>query len=369
MRAAEAVGRPLLDLTESNPTRVGLPYPPQGLDALADPRAARYEPHPLGMAIAREAVARDAERRGARVDPGRVVLSASTSEAYAWIFTLLCDPGDAVLVPRPSYPLFEYLARVACVELVYYDLDFHGRWDVELASVDAAPPTTKAVVLVSPNNPTGSYITRAELDAIGERCVRRGWALVVDEVFADYALDVEPEVTDLATTAPVLTFSLGGASKTLGLPQLKLGWTVVGGPEDDCREAIDRLEVIADTFLSVSTPVQVATPRLMSEGIATRLAIRDRLRTNLGRARELVGGYPSCDLLPTEGGWSAVVRVPALRSEEALVVALVERAGVLAHPGYYYDFGREAFLVVSLLPEPAVFAEGLGRALQLASTT
>jgi alanine-synthesizing transaminase len=363
---AHAAGRSLANLTESNPTRVGLVYPPDYLAALDDSRAAVYDPEPLGMRVAREAVATDAGRRGVRVDPERVVLTASTSEAYAWLFKLLCNPGDVVLVPRPSYPLFEHLARAECVTLGHYDLRFEGRWDMDFAGVDAAPARTKAVIVVSPNNPTGSSLTESEWDGVFERCARHGWALIVDEVFADYPLDGPAAPTDLASTAPVLTFSLGGASKTLGLPHVKLGWMVVGGPEADGREALERLEHIADTYLSVSTPVQVAAPRLFVSGADVRTAIHERVRANLLRARTIARGFPAATVLPVGGGWSVVIRVPAVREEEALVVALVEEEGVLVHPGYYFDFDREAHLVASLLPESPVFGDALERALRFA---
>ena len=237
------------DLTESNPTRVELPYPADLLSPLGLPSALRYEPQPLGLPAARAAVAADQLRRGAVVDPEHVVLTASTSEAYAWLFKLLCEPGEAVLVPRPSYPLFDLLARAEGVETHAYSLRFHGRWEVDLATVEAAPPQVRALVAVSPNNPTGSGLDGGEVEALRAICRSRGWALIVDEVFADYPLDAQALRTDLAVNAPVLTFSLGGASKTLGLPQVKLGWIVVGGPDAERREALEGLEHLADTYL------------------------------------------------------------------------------------------------------------------------
>jgi aspartate/methionine/tyrosine aminotransferase len=366
--ALRRAGTPYIDLTESNPTRAGIAYPDDLLQSLSAPAALRYEPHPLGLAVAREAVAADCARRGVRVDPAQVVLSASTSETYTWLFKLLCDAGESVLVPRPSYPLFEHLTRLENVRAEPYRLEYHGRWEIDLASVAAASDTTRAVLLVSPNNPTGSFVSARELDALTSLCRHRGWALIVDEVFADYALDAPSPLTDLAARGDVLTFSMGGASKSLGLPQVKLAWTVVGGPGADRAAALEGLELIADTFLSVGTPVQVAAPSLLERGAAVRRGIQARVRANLAAARRLAESHPACDLLPVEGGWSAVVRVPATRGEEALVLDLLARERILTHPGYFFDFEHEAFLVFSLLvPEPQ-FADAFERVLRVAET-
>jgi aspartate/methionine/tyrosine aminotransferase len=359
-------GESFIDLTESNPTRVGLPYPADLLASLADARALRYEPHPLGLPAAREAVAADAQRRGARIDPAHVVLSASTSEAYTWLFKLLCDPGETVLVPQPSYPLFEHLTRLEAVQAAAYLLEYHGRWEIDFDSIAAAPPSTRALLVVSPNNPTGSFVREPELDRLVTICRDRGWALVADEVFADYRLDAPAPVTDIAARADVLSFTLGGASKSLGLPQVKLGWLVAGGPAAARDHALTQLELIADTFLSVSTPVQVAAPALLREAAVVRAAIQRRTEANLRRAREIATAYPSCDVLSTEGGWSAVVRVPATRTEERLVLDLLELERVLVHPGYFFDFPHEAFVVVSLLVAEPAFAEAITRVLRFA---
>jgi alanine-synthesizing transaminase len=359
-------GTAYVDLTESNPTRAGISYPDDLLLPLSAPAALRYEPHPLGLAAAREAIAADCARRGACVEPDQIVLSASTSEMYSWLFKLLCDAGESVLVPRPSYPLFEHLTRLEGVRAEPYRLAHHGRWEVDLESIAAAPAGVRAVLLVTPNNPTGSYASAREIDALVRLCRDRGWALIVDEVFADYVLDAAAPVTDVAARADVLTFSMGGASKSLGLPQVKLGWTVVGGPADDRAAALEGLELIADTFLSVGTPVQVAAASLLERGGAVRAAIHARVRANLAAARCIAAAHPSCTLLPVEGGWSAVVRVPATHGEEALVLDLLARERILAHPGYFFDFEHEAFLVVSLLvPEP-LFAGAFERTLRLA---
>ena len=354
----------IVDLTESNPTRVGLPYPESILRPLSDADALRYDPQPFGLATAREAVARDCDRRNVAVHADDVVLTASTSESYSWLFKLLCDPGDAVLVPQPSYPLFEHLTRLEGVVPVSYRLDYHGRWQVDVDSIRAAPVSTRALILVSPNNPTGSYVSAPELEHVVEECRRRGWALIVDEVFADYPLEIERPLTDLAVRADVLAFTLGGASKMLGLPQVKLGWMIAGGPQDERRDALHALEHIADAFLSVSTPVQVAAPSLIRDGASVRVAIHERVRQNLTVARAVAQRYPSCQILRTEGGWFATIRVPATRPEDTLVLDLLASERVLVHPGYFFDFPHEAFVVVSLLPEPTVFADAFERSLR-----
>jgi hypothetical protein len=300
------------------------------------------------------------------VQPDHIVLTASTSEAYSWLFKLLCEPGDVVLVPRPSYPLFDHLTRLDGVESAPYDLDYHGRWSIDFTRLDEAPARTRAVLLVSPNNPTGSYVTASDLDRLTALCVARGWTIIADEVFADYRLDASDPVTDLAARLDVPTFTLGGASKSLGLPQVKLGWIVAGGPPDERHAALAALELIADTFLSVGTPVQVAAPDLLRRGGVVRQAIHRRVRANLDRARATAARYPSCDVLRVEGGWTAPIRVPATRDEERLVLDVLDLEHVLVHPGYFFDFPREAVIVVSLLVREEVFGDGLERVLAMA---
>jgi aspartate/methionine/tyrosine aminotransferase len=366
-RALEALrveGEPIIDLTESNPTRAGIPYPADILHALASDRSLRYDPHPLGLGSARAAVAADQLRRGARVDPDRVVLAASTSEAYSWLFKLLCNPGECVLTPRPSYPLFEHLTRLEGIRAEAYDLEYHGRWTIDFDAVARAPDDTRVVVVVSPNNPTGSYVKEDELRQLVKICRDRRWAIVADEVFADYALDANAPLTDIASRGDVLAFTLAGLSKTVGLPQLKLGWIVVGGPAADRDAALAALELVADSYLSVATPVQLAVPALLRSGASIRAAIQDRIGRNLRALRATARSFPACDLLCTEGGWSAVIRVPSTRSEERLVLDLLERERVLVHPGYFFDFPREAYLVVSLLPLEGTFADAVARVLR-----
>jgi len=368
LAARRAAGRPIADLTASNPTRAGFSYPPDLLAPLASARALRYEPHPFGMDAAREAVAREHARRGVTIDPGRVVLTASTSEAYTWLFKLLCDPGDTVLVPRPSYPLFEHLTRLEGVCAVPFHLEYHGRWEIDFETLDAAPARTRAVVIVSPNNPTGSFVGARELERLFALCGDRGWTLVADEVFADYPLEAEAPITDVAARADVPCVTLGGLSKSAGLPQLKLGWMVIGGPQAACAAALAGLELIADSFLSVGTPVQVAAGDLLERGAAIRAQIHGRTRANLATLRAAATSFPACEVLRAEGGWSAVVRVPATRSEEQLILELLDREGVLVHPGYFFDFPREAFLVLSLLPPPEIFSDAAARVLRFATS-
>jgi aspartate/methionine/tyrosine aminotransferase len=362
--ARRAAGRSIVDLTESNPTRAAFRYPPELLRPLASDAALRYDPHPFGLRPAREAVARDHLRRGAEVDPDHVVLTASTSEAYTWLFKLLCDAGDTVLVPRPSYPLFEHLTSLESVRAAPFNLDYHGRWEIDFATLDNAPSGTRALVIVSPNNPTGSYVSAREVEQLFAVCGQRGWVLIVDEVFADYPLEIDTPLTDLASRAEVPTFSLGGLSKNVGLPQLKLAWLVVGGPPQVRARALTGLELIADSFLSVGTPVQIAAPSLLECGAAIRVQIQERVRDNLAMLRDVARAFPACDVLKVEGGWSVVIRVPATRTEEQLILGLLEEEGIVVHPGYFFDFTREAFLVMSLLPETETLREGARRLLR-----
>jgi aspartate/methionine/tyrosine aminotransferase len=365
--ARRRAGAPLLDLTETNPTAVGLSSQPDILSSLADPRAVRYEPAPLGLRAAREAVAGSYRRPGVDIDPGRVVLAASTSEAYAWLFKCLCDPGDEILIPRPSYPLFDLLSTLEGVVARPYRLDDHGVWSIDRDSVEATlSRRTRALLVVTPNNPTGSMLRAADRDWLATLCAARDLAIISDEVFADFPLTPRPDACSLVGEARALTFVLGGLSKSAGLPQVKLAWMLADGPAPLVDDALARLEVIADTFLSVSTPVQIAAPRLIAGGGVVRDAIRARVTGNLATLRAGVRAHPAVTLREPEGGWSAVLEVPALGDEDALVLRLID-AGVLVHPGYFFDFPAEAFLVVSLLPDPGVFAEAIARLLPVAA--
>lgn len=364
----QAQGAPIIDLTESNPTRAAIPYPDDLVVSLADSEVLRYDPHPFGLSSARVAVGADQGRRGARVDPARVVLTASTSEAYSWLFKLLCNPNEGVLVPQPSYPLFEHLTALEGVRMHPYALEYHGRWTIDVDAIAAAPDDIRAVLVVSPNNPTGSYLDADQFRQLTTVCRNRRWALIADEVFADYPLDVTDPLTDIAARDEVLSFTLGGLSKSVGLPQLKLGWCIVGGPQGERDAALSTLELIADSYLSVGTAVQVALPELLDRGAAVRTAIHKRIRQNLAWLRTAVERHTACDLLNVEGGWSAVVRVPATRSEEQLALGLLSTERILIHPGYFFDFPREAYVVVSLLPLPDVFEDATSRLLAFADS-
>jgi alanine-synthesizing transaminase len=351
-------GARILDLTESNPTHAGLAYPSEIVRAFEDPRLLVYEPSPAGAREAREAIAAYYRARGHDVSPDRILLTASTSEAYAYLFKLLANPGDHVLVPRPSYPLFEFLANMESVDARQYPIEYHGGWAIDRqALAEAVSGRTRAIVLVNPNNPTGSYVKKDELRAL----LDLGLPLISDEVFSDYALTGDAgRVTTLASVEDRLCFSMSGLSKVAGLPQMKLGWIVVSGPERLQREAIEKLEWIADTYLSVGTPVQCASAKLLDAGQIVQGQIRARTAANLALARETLAGS-AADILVVEGGWYAVIRMPRIRSEEEWTLELLANKNLLVQPGFFYDFESEAFLVASLLTEPATFREGIGR--------
>ena len=348
-------GGEILDLTESNPTRAGIEYP---LDELADlmgrAARARYEPEPLGLRAAREAVARET---GCAADD--IVITASTSEAYSFLFKLLCDAGDNVAVAVPSYPLFEHLAALEMVELRPFPLEMHKRWELHADRVrDVIDDRTRAIIVVNPNNPTGSFVAMHEQNAIA----RMGLPVISDEVFLAYPLDASGRTF---ARDDVLTFTLGGLSKSAGLPHYKLGWIRVSGPERDKRRAIEGLELIADSFLSVAAPVQMALAELLRIGARIHAAIQTRTRANLQSLRSTLAGKPSMQVLPVEGGWSAVVRVPRVETDEDLALRLLGR-GVLLHPGYFFDFPQEGHLVLSLLTSTETFSAGLTRILEIA---
>jgi alanine-synthesizing transaminase len=359
VRRRRASGGALIDLTASNPTAAGFVYPEGLLDGLADARNLAYEPEPAGLAAARDAVAAELSRRGAPVDPGAIVLTSSTSEAYGYLFKLLCDPGDEVLVPQPSYPLFEWLTRLDAVTAVPYRLEHHGRWTVDAGSVAAAVTSrTRAILAVNPNNPTGSYLTREDVARIAEAAP--GVPLIGDEVFWDFPLAAAPaDRASVLDSGHPLVFALGGLSKSAALPQVKLGWIAIGGTPSHQAAARETLELIADTYLSVSTPVQTSAASLIASGAGMRAQILARAGRNLDSLATVVSRHPALNLLTPEGGWSAIVRVPAVGTEEDLVVSLAEDEGVLVHPGYFFDFAHEAFLVVSLIVPPDEFDAGV----------
>ncbi len=360
-------GAKLLDLTEANPTRAGFVYPKAPiLNALAQESALLYEPTPRGLLKAREAVAGYYTTRNLRIEPEHIFLTASTSEAYAYLFKLLCDHGDEVLVPHPSYPLFDFLATLEGVALRPYELSYlHPRgWQIDFDSLArAVTPRTRAIILVNPNNPTGSFVKRDEVLALNEFCQAHQLALIVDEVFSDYVLQADERLaTSLVENEQALTFVLSGFSKILALPQMKLGWLVTNGPAELRREAEERLELIADTFLSVSAPVQHAAAAWLSLRRELQTQIGTRTRANLHWLAQQVEHSP-CRLLKVEGGWYATLEVPRHVSEEELVLQLLAEDNVLAHPGYFFDFARESFLVLSLLTPEADFRDAAQRLL------
>ena len=366
LRHRRTAGELVIDLTESNPTRVGLVYPKDLLASLADCRGLTYAPQPFGIMEARRAVASDYQRRGIATSPDRVAVTASTSEAYSLLFKLLAAPGDEILVPRPSYPLFDHLTALDGLVARPYDLEYNGVWSIDFTSLDRAlGPRTRAVLVVNPNNPTGSFASQDELDRLATVCARLGVALIADEVFADYELEpgAASRAAPMLTRDDVLLFALGGLSKSIGLPQVKLGWIATAGPDGLVDAALRRLELICDTYLSVSTPVQLAAAELLDRGACIRTQITARIIANYRQLRDLAARVPSCRVLHAAGGWSAIVQVPTFRSEEELVVDLVSQAGVLTHPGYFFDFPRESFLILSLLPPEQSFADGVGRML------
>lgn len=349
LAAKKAAGAELFDLTESNPTRAGIAYPAGLLTPLADPRALLYEPSPQGLLTARAAVS---AYYGGVIPVERVLLTASTSEAYAYLFQLLADPGDEILSPRPSYPLFEFLGGLASIKIRQYPLRYDGSWHIDFDALErSVTPKSRAIVVVNPNNPTGSFLKRDEVNRLESLAARHSLAIVSDEVFGS------PETT-LAGERSALTFSMSGLSKVAGLPQLKLGWIVVSGPGH--AAAMEALELIADTYLSVSTPVQIALPELLRAGAVVREQIARRTAANLVTLRAGLAGSAG-GVLNVEGGWYAVVQVPRTRSEEEWALHLLDEQNVVVQPGFFFDFESEAFLVVSLLTEPDTFAAGLER--------
>jgi aspartate/methionine/tyrosine aminotransferase len=348
-----ASGAGILDLTQSNPTAAGIAYPPVH-ELLANRQVLQYDPSARGLLSAREAVS---EYYSGLVHPERILLTASTSEAYSYLFKLLCNPGDEVVVPRPSYPLFDMLAELECVQVRQYPVRYHEGWFVDTQALRAAiTPRTRAVIWVNPNNPTGSFLKRGEYDAIVDLCLANGIALISDEVFADYAFDVSSDaLPTLAGSDGCLRFSLSGLSKVCGMPQMKLGWIVASGPGH--VEALDRLEWIADAFLSVGTPVQCAAPALLQAREGIQRSIKNRTAANLAYLHANVASS-ACRLLRVEGGWYATLQLPATKSEEEWTLQLLE-SGVLAQPGFFFDFESEAFLIVSLLTEQQVFEPGV----------
>ncbi|MGA9529529.1 MAG: pyridoxal phosphate-dependent aminotransferase [Terriglobales bacterium] len=369
LEQVRATGGKIFDLTISNPTEAGVqPDPNCVLTALANPEAIRYDPQPRGLLEARKAVCqyyREAHRVF-DLDPERLLLTTSTSEAYSYVFRLLCNPSEEILVPKPSYPLFEFLADLCDVKLVPYPLIYDHGWQIDFDSLyKAASDRSRAVILVHPNNPTGSYVSESETSALNAFCRDYGTALIVDEVFLDYAHDgaLRPS---FAGNNDALTFTLSGISKISALPQMKFAWVASSGPKRAVTEAGARLEVIADTFLSMNAPIQLAAAVFLDQRKAIQPILLDRARANLMELDALLLLYPACTRLQVEGGWYVILRVPAVESDEDLAIRLVRHAHVSVHPGHFYDFSGDGYLVLSLITEPHIFREGVARVLEYA---
>ena len=353
-------GKPLLDLTVSNPTQCGFAYDERAiLDALGNPSGLSYTPEPRGLVSARQAVRAYYRDRGVSVCVEDIFLTTSTSEAYSYVFRLLCNPGDEILIPAPSYPLFDFLADIQDVKPVRYPLVYDHGWQIDFRALERAMTLrTRAIVVVHPNNPTGHFTKRAEAEKSNTICAERGLALIVDEVFLDFFLSAE-RPSSFAKNSDTLAFTLSGISKICGLPQMKAAWLAVSGPQESKEEAKARLEVIADTFLSMSAPVQLALPAFLSQGRAFQKQLIERVSRNLAELDRQLSLQEICSRLEVEGGWYAVLRVPATRPDEDLALALLNEKGVYVHPGHFFDFPRDGFLVVSLISRDAEFSRGL----------
>ena len=361
-----AAGREILDLTISNPTRAELHYDAEAiLQALVNPKALDYDPQPKGLLSAREAVAAYYRKQHDKVDPESIVLTTSTSEGYSYLFRLLCNVEDEILVPKPSYPLFEFLADLQDVKLVPYPLLYDHGWQIDCPSLyKAVNHRTRAVVVVHPNNPTGSFVAEEERTALNNFCREYKLSLIADEVFLDYAHDGAPRPT-FAANQDVLTFTLSGVSKISGLPQMKLAWIVTSGPAEAVSAALARMEVIADTYLSMNAPVQLAAPALLEQRHSIQPLLLDRVRANLNELDRALAKQKTCCRLDVEGGWYAVLRVPVTQSDEDLAIQILRKLSVLVHPGHFYDFSGDGHLIVSLITPTQDFHKGIAQVLGL----
>ena len=360
LAAHRAAGKPLIDLTLSNPTECGFRYDEEAiLSALRNPSALQYEPNPRGLAVARSAVARYYAERAAIVSNDDIFLTTSTSEAYSYVFRTLCNPDEELLIPAPSYPLFEFLADIQDVRLARYPLVYDYGWQIDFHALEQAiTPRTRGVIVVHPNNPSGHFAKPEEMRKLSEICAARGIAIIADEVFLDFALN-EKQIATFAANSGALTFTMSGLSKICGLPQMKAAWLMVSGPEGWKTEALARLEVIADTYLSMSAPIQLAIPALLDRRHAFQKQVIARVNENLTELDKQLAGQKSCSRLEVEGGWNAVIRVPATRSDEEFALELLVTRGVYVHPGHFYDFRSEGYLVVSLISPQGNFSQGL----------
>src|SRR6266404_2602486 len=359
-----AAGKPMLDLTVSNPTECGFEYDGSAiLSALSNPAVLSYEPNPRGLESARRAVAGYYAERKDEVSIEDIFLTTSTSEAYSYVFRTLCDPGDELLIPSPSYPLFDFLADIQDVNLVRYQLLYDHGWQIDFHALEQAiTPRTRGVIVVHPNNPTGHFAKQAEIARLNSICSARKMAIIADEVFLDFTLE-ENRPASFAANRGAPTFTLSGLSKISGLPQMKAAWLIVGGPQQWKSEAVARLEVIADTYLSVNAPVQLAIPRFLEHRHAFHKQVISRIRRNLAELDRQLAMQKTCSRLTVEGGWCAVLRVPPTRSDEDLAIDLLSAHGVSVHPGHFYDFSSERVIVVSLLVPEMHFGRGISEIL------
>ena len=355
-------GKPLIDLTASNPTECGFTYDRERiLSALADPQSLSYEPEPKGLLAAREVIVGYYADRGDRVAASDMLLTTSTSEAYSFVFRILCNPGDEVLIPTPGYPLFDLLADIQDVRLVRYPLIYDHGWQIAFHALEAAlTPRTRAIIVVHPNNPTGHFVKPDERSGLNRICAGRQLAIIADEVFLDFALSSKRHLSWVANSE-VLTFTMSGLSKMCGLPQMKAAWLAASGPKDLKTRALERLEVIADTYLSMNAPIQHAIPEFLQQRHEFQRQLMSRVRGNLAELDRQLATQKACSRLEIEGGWYAVLRVPATRTDEEVALDLLEKEGVYVHPGHFYDFPADGYLIVSLIGSEQEFGEGIRR--------
>jgi alanine-synthesizing transaminase len=368
LAAHRAAGKPLLDLTVSNPMECGFEYDGAAiLDALRNPAALSYEPNPRGLESARRAVAGYYADRGEDVSTEDIFLTTSTSEAYSYVFRTLCDPGDELLIPSPSYPLFDFLADIQDVSLVRYPLLYDHGWQIDFHTLEQAiTPRTRGVIVVHPNNPTGNFVKSAEMAKLNAICSARGMAIIADEVFLDFALE-ENRPTSFAANRGAPTFTLSGLSKISGLPQMKAAWLIASGPQQWKSEALARLEVIADTYLSVNAPVQLAIPTFLEQRHAFQEQVISRVRQNLAELDRQLAAQESASRLAVEGGWCGVLRVPSTRPDEEIAIEAITGADVYVQPGHFYGFPAKGHLVMSLIVEEEKFAQGVKRLVSVLS--
>jgi alanine-synthesizing transaminase len=359
-------GQPLLDLTVSNPTTCGFRYHSGSLlRALSNPAAAVYDPDPRGLLVARRAIVDYYVSHKVQVGIDDMLLTTSTSEAYSFVFRLLCNSGDEILIPEPSYPLFAYLAQIQDVKLIPYSPIYDHGWQIDFHGLqNSITARTRAVIVVHPNNPTGHFTAPSEISELNRICAARDLAIIADEVFLDFAID-QSVPQSFAASREALTFTMSGVSKICGLPQMKLAWLVASGPQNLKVPGLERLEIIADTYLSMNAPVQYALPTFLDQRHEFQSQVLARIQKNLAALDARLAQQKSCARLEVQAGWYAVLRIPATRSDEDLALLLLETKSVYAHPGHFYDFPTDGFLVVSLITPEEDFAEGVEQLLSM----